>query len=54
MKFDIVTFGSAVIDVFVNTDVAEKHGFINYPVGEKILIEDLKFDWGGGGTNRMY
>ena len=51
MKFDIVTFGSAVIDVFVNTDVAEKHGFINYPVGEKILIEDLKFDWGGGGTN---
>ena len=51
MKFDIVTFGSAVIDVFVNTDVAEKHGFMHYPVGEKILIKDLKFDWGGGGTN---
>ena len=51
MKFDIVTFGSAVVDVFVNTDVAEKHGFMHYPVGEKILIKDLKFDWGGGGTN---
>jgi ribokinase len=51
MKFDVVTFGSAVIDVFVNTDVSEKEGFMHYPVGEKILIKDLKFDWGGGGTN---
>ncbi len=49
--FDVVTFGSAVIDVFVNTDVAEKHGFMHYPVGEKILIKELRFDWGGGGTN---
>ncbi len=51
MKFDVVTFGSATIDVFVNTDVAEKHGFMHYPIGEKILIKELKFDWGGGGTN---
>lgn len=51
MKFDVVTFGSAVVDVFVNTEVAEKHGFMNYPVGEKILIKDLKFDIGGAGTN---
>lgn len=51
MKFDIVSFGSAVLDVFVITDISEKKGFMNYPVGEKILIKDLKFDVGGAGTN---
>jgi ribokinase len=51
MKFDVVSFGSAVMDVFVGTDVAEKKGFMNYPVGGKMLIKDLKFDVGGGGTN---
>lgn len=51
MKFDIVSFGSAVIDVFVLTDISEEKNFISYPVGGKILIKDLKFDIGGGGTN---
>lgn len=51
MKFDVVTFGSAVIDVFVYTDISERKGFMNYPIGEKILIKKLKFDVGGGGTN---
>lgn len=51
MKFDVVTFGSAVVDVFVNTEVAEKHGFMNYPIGDKILIKELGFDIGGAGTN---
>lgn len=51
MGFDVVTFGSAVIDVFVDTDVAEKKGFISYPIGSKILLKNLKFDVGGGGTN---
>jgi ribokinase len=51
MRFDVVSFGSAVVDVFVGTDVAEKKGFMNYKVGEKILIKDLKFDVGGAGTN---
>ncbi|MFZ5954877.1 MAG: carbohydrate kinase family protein [Nanoarchaeota archaeon] len=49
--FDVITFGSAVIDIFVDTDVSEKKNFISYPVGSKILIKDLKFDIGGGGTN---
>jgi len=49
--YDIITFGSAVVDVFINTGLAEKKGFIAYPVGSKILIKDLKFDIGGGGTN---
>lgn len=51
MKFDVVTFGSAVVDVFVDTDVAEKKNFISYPSGAKILIKELRFDIGGGGTN---
>jgi len=51
MKFDVVTFGSAVVDVFVNTEVAEKHGFMHYPIGEKLLVKDLRFDIGGAGTN---
>ncbi|MFH1365747.1 MAG: carbohydrate kinase family protein [archaeon] len=51
MKFDVVSFGSAVIDVFIGTDVCEEKNFISYPIGGKILIKDLKFDIGGGGTN---
>jgi ribokinase len=50
-KYDIVTFGSAVVDVFVHTDIAEKGKLISYPVGEKILINRLNFEIGGGGTN---
>lgn len=49
--FDVVTFGSAVVDVFVDTDVAERNGMISYPVGSKILLKHVTFDVGGGGTN---
>jgi ribokinase len=49
--FDIITFGSAVVDAFAYTDAAEKKGFMYYPVGAKILLKDLKFKIGGGGTN---
>ncbi|MFH1327190.1 MAG: carbohydrate kinase family protein [archaeon] len=49
--FDVITFGSAVVDVFVDTDIAEKGKFMAYPVGSKILLKNLKFDIGGGGTN---
>lgn len=51
MAFDVVSFGSGVIDVFVATDVHERKKKISYPVGDKILINDLRFDVGGGGTN---
>jgi len=50
-KFDVITFGSAVMDIFVDTDFPEKGKFMSYPVGSKILIENVKFDIGGGGTN---
>jgi len=51
MKFDVITFGSALIDLFVDTDVSEKKGSMCYTVGSKILITDSKSDIGGGGTN---
>jgi ribokinase len=49
--FDIITFGSAVVDIFVNTNLSDKGKFLAYPIGSKILIKDLKFNIGGGGTN---
>jgi len=49
--FDVVSFGSALIDIFVNTGISEEKGFMYYPLGEKIQIKELRFDIGGGGTN---
>ncbi|MFH1521850.1 MAG: carbohydrate kinase family protein [archaeon] len=51
MKFDVVTFGSAVIDTFVDTEFNRKLNSFNYDAGSKILIDNLKFDIGGGATN---
>lgn len=51
MKFDVVTFGSAVVDIFADTNVPEKNNSLCYPAGSKILLKNLKFDIGGGGTN---
>jgi ribokinase len=49
--FDIITFGSSVVDIFVDTDLREKGKFMVYPVGSKILIKNMTFNIGGGGTN---
>jgi ribokinase len=54
--FDVITVGSATVDAFINTGskLFKKSFFKNYvsvPFGSKILIEDLKFEIGGGGTN---
>ncbi|MAH07581.1 carbohydrate kinase family protein [Candidatus Pacearchaeota archaeon] len=49
--FDVVTVGSNVVDVFVDTNIHEKKKALNYPVGSKLLIKDIRFDIGGGGTN---
>lgn len=57
--YDVITFGSATVDVFAMTEaekISIKHGefieeFVAYTSGSKILIEDLHFDIGGGGTN---
>lgn len=58
--YDVITIGSATVDVFVKT-VGEELIDIKtstseeiltcYPLGSKILIKDLQFMTGGGGTN---
>ncbi|MBR9676341.1 carbohydrate kinase family protein [Candidatus Woesearchaeota archaeon] len=57
--FDIVCVGSATSDVFCDTNCEvvniKKKGVseevLAYPVGSKILINDISFEIGGGGTN---
>jgi len=51
VKFDIVTFGSGVIDVFASTSVPERKGKLDLEIGSKYLIDNLRTDVGGGGTN---
>lgn len=55
MRFDIVTIGSATVDVFVKADTEvrkhEHHVDLCYHLGEKLLIEDVFTATGGGGTN---
>lgn len=54
---DVITVGSATVDAFVKTEFSEllhgknKKDCIAYPVGAKILIEELNLTTGGGGTN---
>ena len=53
--YDVITTGSALVDIFVDTGLKEikgkKRGLIAYPAGAKIAVQDLKFSIGGGGTN---
>jgi len=57
--YDVITVGSATIDVFVDTDselikIKTSKGeedLIAYPSGSKIIIKHIQFLTGGGGTN---
>lgn len=58
--YDVITVGSATLDVFARTAYSELVKIIDtkgetdllaYPCGSKILIEELDFTAGGGGTN---
>lgn len=51
MKYDIITFGSGLIDIFAETNVHENGRVMAYNIGEKIQIKDLQFAVGGGGIN---
>jgi ribokinase len=55
MKYDVITLGSATLDVFVKADEElrkhEGHMDMCYHLGEKLLIKDLEFTTGGGATN---
>ncbi len=57
--FDIITFGSATKDIMAKPKQAEKycknldsnHQVCEFEFGDKVDIEDMKFNTGGGGTN---
>ena len=58
--YDVITVGSATVDVFAKTHFSElikiidpkgETDLIAFPSGSKILIDDLEFTVGGGGTN---
>ncbi|MBU0979351.1 MAG: carbohydrate kinase family protein [Nanoarchaeota archaeon] len=57
--YDVITVGSSTIDVFAHTHNElitirshdSKESLIAYPSGGKILIRELNFTIGGGGTN---
>ena len=56
--FDVITIGSATVDCFVDTGkklfktLHKEHGEIVFvPFGSKIVMDDLFFLTGGGGTN---
>jgi len=58
--YDVIVIGSNTIDAFVYTDKNEsisikniqgEETFISYPLGSKLLINELDFYTGGGGTN---
>ena len=58
--YDVITVGSATVDVFAKTHFSElikiidpkgETDLIAFPSGSKILIDELGFTTGGGGTN---
>lgn len=53
--YDIITMGSALFDVFVDTGLKEikkgRRRLIAYPSGDKITVNNIKLSIGGGGTN---
>ena len=58
--YDVITVGSATVDVFARTRFSELIKIIDpkgetdllaFPSGTKILIDELEFTTGGGGTN---
>lgn len=59
MNFDIITIGSATVDHFADTDSeliridtrSHHEELIAFPLGSKLLINELKTTVGGGGTN---
>ena len=59
IMYDIVTFGSATVDVFASSSSqliricngSECNELLAFKLGTKLLIDDLRYTVGGGGTN---
>ena len=50
-RYDIITFGSGLVDAFVSSEFKENNGRISFPLGTKILVKNIGFSTGGGGVN---
>ena len=51
MVYDIVTLGSALADIFIETGRHESKKLLAYHVGYKYSVENLDYHTGGAGTN---
>lgn len=60
--YDVITVGSATVDLFIKSDPEESEiisiknkgktqNILGFPLGSKILVSDLTEETGGGGTN---
>lgn len=49
--YDVICFGSATRDIFIDTGLKEINRKIAYPAGAKIPIKNLTLEFGGGGIN---
>jgi len=58
--FDVITIGSATLDVFIESDSAnivsvcskdKRSDFMSFPYGSKVEIDDFSRNLGGGGIN---
>lgn len=59
MTYEIICVGSATMDAYVRTEkekdiISQKKEFIAYPLGAKLLVNDLNFLIGGGGINTSF
>ncbi|MCD6464580.1 carbohydrate kinase family protein [Candidatus Woesearchaeota archaeon] len=58
-SFDVVTCGSATLDIFVQThpeiivegSPKKRHELMAYPLGSKIIVTEIQEHTGGGGSN---
>jgi len=49
--YDVISFGSITVDVFLGTEASEMDGKLQYPAGTKIYVKDIDFHTGGCGMN---
>ncbi|PIN89418.1 hypothetical protein COU60_03415 [Candidatus Pacearchaeota archaeon CG10_big_fil_rev_8_21_14_0_10_34_76] len=50
-KYDVISFGSGLVDAFIYTDIVEGSGKLCIPSGTKVLVDKVNFSVGGGGIN---
>lgn len=50
-KYDVITMGSGLVDIFLDVDLAEKDKMLCFPIGTKIQVNNIDVSIGGGGAN---